>query len=77
MYWDRIETIKSTVDPDRLIVWELGVDGWEPICEKLGGAGARPSVPAPARHERVPDRVRPAAAAGVTARPNPRLEGDR
>jgi hypothetical protein len=36
MYWNRIETIKSTVDPDRLIVWELGVDGWEPICEKLG-----------------------------------------
>ena len=36
MYWDRIETIKKTVDPDRLIVWELGVDGWEPICEKLG-----------------------------------------
>ncbi len=36
MYSDRIETIKATVDPDRLILWELGVDGWEPICEKLG-----------------------------------------
>ena len=36
MYRNRIETIKKTVDPDRLIVWELGVDGWEPICEKLG-----------------------------------------
>jgi Sulfotransferase domain len=25
-----------TVPEDRLIVWELGVDGWEPICEALG-----------------------------------------
>jgi Sulfotransferase domain len=36
MYYDRIETIKNTVDRDRLIVWELGVHGWEPICEALG-----------------------------------------
>ena len=36
MYYDRIEEIKAYVPEDRLIVWELGVDGWEPICEKLG-----------------------------------------
>ena len=36
MYYDRIETIKNTVPAERLIVWELGVDGWEPICEALG-----------------------------------------
>lgn len=36
MYWDRIETIKDTVPSERLIVWELGVDGWEPLCEALG-----------------------------------------
>ena len=36
MYYDRIETIRSTVDSERLIDWELGRDGWEPICEKLG-----------------------------------------
>ncbi len=36
MYDDRIQTIKRTVSSDRLVVWELGVDGWEPICEALG-----------------------------------------
>ena len=36
MYYDRIETIKNTVQADRLIVWELGVHGWEPLCEALG-----------------------------------------
>ena len=36
MYYDRIETIKNTVPAERLIVWELGVDGWEPICRALG-----------------------------------------
>lgn len=36
MYHDRIETIKAAVPADRLILWELGVDGWEPICEALG-----------------------------------------
>jgi Sulfotransferase domain len=36
MYFDRIDTIKSTVDPDRLIVWELGKDGWEPLADALG-----------------------------------------
>jgi hypothetical protein len=49
MYHDRIETIKNTVDPDRLIVWELGRDGWEPICEKLGIPV--PDTPFPRLHD--------------------------
>jgi len=36
MYDDRIETIRRTVPSDRLIMWELGRDGWEPLCEALG-----------------------------------------
>jgi Sulfotransferase domain len=36
MYYGRIEEIKAYVPEERLVVWELGVDGWEPICEKLG-----------------------------------------
>jgi hypothetical protein len=36
MYYDRIETIKNTVPPERLWVWELGTDGWEPVCQALG-----------------------------------------
>lgn len=36
MYHDRIETIKREVPSDRLIVWELGTDGWEPLADALG-----------------------------------------
>jgi hypothetical protein len=36
MYYDRIEEIKGYVSPDRLIVWELGKDGWEPLANALG-----------------------------------------
>ena len=36
MYYDRIETIKREVPSDRLIVWELGVDGWEPLAITVG-----------------------------------------
>jgi Sulfotransferase domain len=36
MYEQRIETIKATVPEERLIVWELGVDGWEPLAGALG-----------------------------------------
>jgi Sulfotransferase domain len=36
MYTQRIETIKAHVPSDRLIVWELGVDGWEPLADALG-----------------------------------------
>ena len=49
MYYDRIETIKNTVPADRLIVWELGVDGWEPICEALGEPV--PDKPFPHMHD--------------------------
>ncbi|MER7455843.1 sulfotransferase family protein [Micromonospora sp. NPDC126480] len=41
MYEDRIAEIKATVPADRLVVWTLGVDGWEPLAEALG-------VPVPA-----------------------------
>lgn len=36
MYESRIEEIKAEIGPDRLIVWELGVDGWEPLADALG-----------------------------------------
>lgn len=36
MYHDRIETIKREIPADRLIVWELGKDGWGPIADALG-----------------------------------------
>jgi hypothetical protein len=36
MYEARIAEIKSTIGPDRLTVWELGVDGWEPLAAMLG-----------------------------------------
>jgi hypothetical protein len=32
----RIAEIKATIPPDRLTVWELGVDGWEPLAAMLG-----------------------------------------
>jgi hypothetical protein len=36
MYYARIEEIKDYVSADRLIVWELGKDGWEPLADALG-----------------------------------------
>lgn len=36
MYDARIAEIKATIPPERLTVWELGVDGWEPLAEMLG-----------------------------------------
>lgn len=36
MYDARIEEIKATLAPERLTVWELGVDGWEPLAAMLG-----------------------------------------
>ncbi|MQA01166.1 MAG: sulfotransferase family protein [Dehalococcoidia bacterium] len=35
MYYDRIEAIKATVPPERLTLWNLGVDGWAPLAEML------------------------------------------
>jgi hypothetical protein len=40
MYHDRIAMIKEYVPADRLVVWDLGVDGWQPLADALG-------VPAP------------------------------
>jgi hypothetical protein len=36
MYDDRIAQIKAEIEPERLTVWELGVDGWEPLAAMLG-----------------------------------------
>lgn len=36
MYDARIAEIKATIGPERLTVWELGVDGWEPLAAMLG-----------------------------------------
>jgi hypothetical protein len=49
MYYDRIEEIKRTIPSDRLIVWELGVDGWEPIADALGVEA--PDKPFPRLHD--------------------------
>ena len=49
MYADRIETIKASVPSDRLILWELGVDGWEPLAEALGVEV--PNTPFPHLHD--------------------------
>jgi len=49
MYFKRIDTIKATIPPDRLVVWELGVDGWEPLAEVLGVEV--PDTPFPHLHD--------------------------
>lgn len=49
MYDDRIETIKSAVPAERLIVWELGRDGWEPPAQALGVEA--PDKPFPRLHD--------------------------
>jgi hypothetical protein len=49
MYYDRIETIKNEVPSDRLIVWELGKDGWEPLADALGAPV--PDEPFPHLHD--------------------------
>jgi hypothetical protein len=36
MYDDRIEEVKATIAPERLTVWTLGEDGWEPLAAMLG-----------------------------------------
>ena len=36
MYDARVAEIKATIPPERLTVWELGVDGWEPLAAMLG-----------------------------------------
>jgi hypothetical protein len=49
MYFDRIETIKNEVPSDRLVVWELGKDGWGPLADALGVPA--PSEPFPHLHD--------------------------
>lgn len=49
MYHDRIETIKREIPSDRLILWELGKDGWEPLADALGVPA--PSEPFPHLHD--------------------------
>jgi hypothetical protein len=36
MYDARIAEVKATIAPERLTVWELGIDGWEPLAAMLG-----------------------------------------
>ena len=36
LYEDRIERIKSAVPPERLTVFQLGIDGWETLADMLG-----------------------------------------
>lgn len=49
MYDERIEEIKATIGPERLTVWQLGVDGWEPLAAMLGVAA--PTEPFPRLHD--------------------------
>jgi hypothetical protein len=49
MYADRIAEIKATIPPERLTVWELGVDGWEPLAAMLGVEA--PDEPFPRMHD--------------------------
>jgi hypothetical protein len=49
MYDERTEKIKRTVPSDRLIVWELGRDGWEPLADALGVEA--PDKPFPRLHD--------------------------
>lgn len=49
MYERRIAAIKAHVSPDRLIVWELGKDGWEPLAAALGVPV--PTTPFPHLHD--------------------------
>lgn len=49
MYEDRIGQIKAYVPPERLVVWNLGVDGWQPLAEALGVAA--PDTPFPHLHD--------------------------
>jgi hypothetical protein len=49
MYEERIERIKATIPPERLTVWELGVDGWEPLAAMLDVPV--PDAPFPRLHD--------------------------
>jgi len=49
MYDDRIEEITATIAPERLTVWTLGEDGWEPLAAMLGVDA--PDEPFPRLHD--------------------------
>jgi hypothetical protein len=49
MYESRIAEIEATIPPERLTVWELGVDGWEPLAAMLGVEA--PHEPFPRLHD--------------------------
>jgi hypothetical protein len=49
MYENRIAAIKAYVPPERLVVWNLGVDGWEPLADALGVEA--PGTPFPHLHD--------------------------
>ncbi|HEX7291262.1 MAG TPA: sulfotransferase [Conexibacter sp.] len=49
LYDARRAEIEATIAPERLTVWELGVDGWEPLAEMLGVAV--PDEPFPRLHD--------------------------
>lgn len=49
LYDARIAEIEATIPPERLTVWELGVDGWEPLARMLGVAV--PDEPFPRLHD--------------------------
>jgi hypothetical protein len=49
MFDARIAAIKATIAPERLTVWELGVDGWEPLAAMLGVEA--PDEPFPRLHD--------------------------
>src|SRR2546421_402729 len=49
MYDERIATLKREIGEDRLTVWELGKDGWAPLCRILGADV--PDEPFPRLHD--------------------------
>jgi hypothetical protein len=61
MYADRIAEIVAYVPAERLVVWHLGVDGWEPLAAALGVPV--PDEPFPHLHDTASFR----AAAGLPA----------
>jgi len=49
MYDARIAEIEATIGPERLTVWSLGRDGWEPLAAMLGVPA--PDEPFPRLHD--------------------------
>jgi len=49
MYDAHLAEVKATIAPERLTVWELGVDGWEPLAAMLGVEA--PDEPFPRLHD--------------------------